>query len=212
MEYPKIENVYQRDEATHLYIDGAYKTQEFAYLAFNQWRFTEQVDGMNIRVVWNPAEDTVNFFGKTDRAEIPKRLIGHLSDTFPSSKFWETTGGIAALPPMVLYGEGYGAGIQKGGCYIPDGVGFILFDILVDPWWLRWDDVLEIAGKLEIDTVPVVDMCNLPEAVQFVRDGFSSAWGDFRAEGVVGKPVVDLFDRNGRRVVVKIKTKDFGGK
>lgn len=42
-----------------------------------------------------------------------------------------------------------------------------------------------------------------------VRKGFKSAWGDFTAEGLVGRPLVELKGRDGSRIITKLKYKDF---
>ena len=55
---------------------------------------------------------------------------------------------------VTLYGEGFGAKIQKGGGnYIPNGQSFILFDVVIDGWLLQRKNVQDIATKLGIDTV-----------------------------------------------------------
>ena len=45
--------------------------------------------------------------------------------------------------------------------------------------------------------------------VENVKKGFISKWGDFQAEGIVARPQVELKARNGKRVITKIKNKDF---
>ena len=109
---------------------------------------------------------------------------------------------------MCLYGEGYGTGIQKGGCY-RDDKGFVLFDVWVNGWWLRREAVFDIADQLAIGVVPVVGVGTLPELVREVKAGFESQWGRFEAEGVVARPVVELCARNGQRIITKLKYKDF---
>jgi hypothetical protein len=72
--------------------------------------------------------------------------------------------------PVILYGEGYGPGIQKGGGNYGSDQSFVLFDIKIGPWWLRREDVLEIADKLMIpDVVPVVGKGTLADMVALVR-------------------------------------------
>jgi len=39
--------------------------------------------------------------------------------------------------------------------------------------------------------------------------GFMSAWGEFKAEGIVARPSIELIARNGKRIITKIKHKDF---
>lgn len=48
-EYHKINTLFKRDEK-NLIIEGDYSCPEFAYLAENEWTWTEKVDGTNIRV------------------------------------------------------------------------------------------------------------------------------------------------------------------
>ena len=91
---------------------------------------------------------------------------------------------------MCLYGEGYGARIQGGGNYNPNGVDFVLFDILIGEWWLQRKDVEDVATKLGITVVPIIGIGTLIEAVARVKQGFNSTWGNFSAEGIVVKPVV----------------------
>ena len=47
---------------------------------------------------------------------------------------------------VTLYGEGYGARIQKGGGkYLAKSCDFVLFDVKIGDWWLRREAVDEIA-------------------------------------------------------------------
>jgi len=109
----------------------------------------------------------------------------------------------------VLYGEGYGAKIQKGGGNYRQDQDFVLFDVKVGDWWLRRPDVEEVADTLGLDVVPVIEQGTLFDAVSMVRNGLQSTWGDFEAEGIVARPTVDLKMRNGSRIITKIKCLDF---
>lgn len=212
--YHKIESVYVRDEKTHKFIDGAWRLPEFEYLAGNEWICEEKLDGTNIRVQWNG--QAVRFGGKTDKAQIPMSLLDRLNALFTADKMealWpiETDEeGNFLSTDVCLYGEGIGAGIQKGGGhYKADGVDFVLFDVKVGPWWLRREDVGDVAERLGLTRAPVVQRGTLTDAIETVRAGFHSAWGPFLAEGLVCRPAVDLFARNGDRIITKIKTKDW---
>jgi hypothetical protein len=208
-EYHKIQSVYKRDPITHKFIDGEWSLPEFDYLAECEWEWTEKVDGTNIRVIWDDMDKLVDyeviFKGKTDNAQIPASLVKSLQDLFPSEKFRDVFDS-----SVCLYGEGYGNRIQKvGSLYKPDGVSFVLFDILIGEWWLKREDVIAIAAKMGIEVVPTVDWGTLWEAIMFVKKGFNSNWGAFPAEGLVCRPKVDLRSRDGHRIITKIKTKDF---
>ena len=205
-EYHKIQTVFLRDPETNhkTLINGQWSLPEFEYLKDNVWVFTEKVDGTNIRVMFDG--ETVTFGGRTNNAMIPALLmvalqaqflplVGHLKEVFPD-------GGC-------LYGEGFGAKIQKGGGnYRPDQ-GFVLFDVRVGGWWLNRADVLDVADKLDITAVPARGGGSLAEMLSIVRKGFKSAWGDFQAEGIVARPATELCTRAGKRIITKLKTKDF---
>jgi len=205
-EYPKIQTLWKRDPATKFktLLRGEWACEEFAYLAANLWEWTEKVDGTNIRVMWDG--ERVTFGGKTDRAQIPSQLVNRLNEMF-----LPRAGTMATVfdGPTCLYGEGYGAKIQKGGGRYSATPEFVLFDVKVGDWWLRRDDVDDVASKLDLHSVPVIGQGSLRSLVDYVAVGFQSAWGPFDAEGVVARPLVPLFARNGERVITKLKARDF---
>lgn len=216
IKYPKIKTVYLRDPAMKYktLLEGQYALPEFKYLADNEWEWTEKIDGTNIRVQWGQGEGPplatpfhlVSFHGRTDKAQTPLFLLTKLQEMFPVGKFLH-------LPPMTLYGEGYGARIQKGGGnYISDGVSFILFDVRVNDLWLKREDVRDIASKLGIGSVPVVGYGTLQKAIGLTRIGLQSRVGVQMAEGLVMRPSTELFTRRGQRIITKIKYKDFEGR
>ena len=206
LQYHKIQTVYKRDPTTKhkTLLIGDYSIPEFAYLANNQWIFTEKVDGTNIRVMFDGEQ--ITFGGKTDNAQIPARLVKRLNEHFlPQLDRFKTI-----FPSGVcLYGEGYGAKIQKGGGnYRPDQ-DFVLFDVKIADWWLQRVDVEDIANKLNVDIVPIIGQGTLDEMVQKARDGFNSVWGNFIAEGIIARPTTELKTRSGNRIITKIKHRDF---
>jgi len=215
MKYPKIVTVYKRDPETkyRTLLEGVYAKPEFEYLANAQWLWTEKIDGTNIRITSQDGQ--IRFGGRTDRAQIPTSLLSRLQNIFSAeawAKVFTDDEGSFYGDSVILYGEGYGARIQKGGGnYIPDGVDFILFDVRVGELWLRFEDVLDIGQKLVLRVVPVIGIGTLQDAVEIVREGFYSRMSPayFVAEGLVMKPTVTLLDRRGNRVITKIKHKDF---
>jgi hypothetical protein len=208
-EYHKIQTVYFRDpENNHkTLLEGTWAKPEFEILKDIDWICTEKIDGTNIRIIWDGKN--VRFGGKTDNAQIPTILIGVLQDTFTNERMAN------AFPDsdnVCLYGEGFGKKIQKGGNYMPDRADFILFDVKIDHWWLTRDSIEDIAFKLNIAIVPIIGVWKLEQAIEFVKNGFKSTIADnkdYNAEGLIMKPSIELFDRNGDRVITKIKHKDF---
>ena len=215
-QYHKINTIFKRDMTNHGKImEGTYSEPEFEYLANNEWVFTEKVDGTNIRVMWDGAN--VVFGGKTDNAQMPTFLLYKLQELFEGTvkkqlfinKFNQDVVPEEKIQ-VCLYGEGYGAKIQKGGGnYIPNGVDFVLIDIKIGDLWLQREDVEDIAKHFGIKIVPIKGTGTLKEMVEKVRNGFTSQWGNFDAEGIVARPKVELQTRRGYRIITKIKHKDF---
>lgn len=215
-EYHKIQTVYLRDPVTKhkTLLEGQFALPEFEYLKDCPWVWTEKVDGTNVRIECGIFRETVSFKGRTDDAQLPATLFSHLSKTFTLDRLLSVfpANDTEADPIIVLYGEGYGAKIQKGGGhYLADRCGFILFDVRVGEWWLQRGAVAEIAAKLDIPVVAEVGTGTLLEAIELVRKGLPSqlAEGRTMAEGLVMRPAVELSGRNGNRIVAKIKHKDF---
>lgn len=209
-EYHKIETLFERDKETFR-VDPT-KLKSPVLETIKEWDVTEKVDGTNIRVMLSQT-GTASFGGRSDNAQIPADLVKYLIETFSEGKLQEVLWRDGPAD-VVLYGEGYGAGIQKvGKLYRPDKA-FILFDVLVaGQWWLEREAVEEIATKLRIQSVPYLGRMTMEEIVTLVSGGLSSALAACPAEGVVARPIETLFDRNMRRVIIKLKTKDFiGGK
>lgn len=203
-QYHKIQTVFKRDPETKFktLLEGEYSLPEFEYLRHNEWAWTEKVDGTNIRVMWDG--EKVTFGGKAERSSVPANLFQRLQELFPTDLMV-----LLELPPMTLYGEGFGARIQKGGGnYIPDGVNFCLFDVFCG-MWLERDSVIDIGTSLAISIVPLFGIGTLDQMVEYVRDGFESDWGPFEAEGLVARPRTELLTRRGKRIITKLKCKDF---
>ena len=211
-EYPKIEAIFNRDtEGTKKLIPGSYRSETIDALSDLQiWVWTEKIDGTNIRVHWDGHK--ITFGGRTDKAQIPVELMNWLNDKFINNETEELFEQKFGETEVTLYGEGYGRKIQKGGGnYIPDGVSFILFDVLINDIWLTRESVEDIAKTFAIDVVPIVGFGYLDEAVDYVKSKPNSkiGTGTAKMEGVVCRPIVELFDRLGKRVIVKIKVCDF---
>lgn len=205
-EYHKIETLFERDEKTKKLIESKFRNPTIEYLKDNLWQFTEKIDGTNIRVLWDGHK--VTFAGRTDKAQIPAELTNRLFELFGGEtneqlfeqKFRETE--------VMLCGEGYGPKIQNGGLY-RENQDFILFDVMIAGNWQPRESVEDIARYFNIDTVPTVLVGTIQEAVDYVKSKPKSKIGIADSEGVVGRPVIELQDRTGKRVIVKVKVRDF---
>ena len=207
--YEKIETLYQRDiEGTKKLMPGVYRNPTMEFLKDNTWLWTEKVDGTNIRVYWDG--HTVSFGGRTERASIPALLVNRLNDRFGGEENAQLFEQLFGEREVLLFGEGYGSGIQKAGkAYKPDGVDFILFDLMIGGNYQPRESVERCAASFGIGVVPIVGKGTLDEAVAFVKGNPRSQLGDIDMEGVVCRPEQELRDRCGERVICKIKWNDF---
>jgi len=208
-EYHKIETLFERDmEGSKKLIEGKFRNPSVEFLANNQWAFAEKIDGTNIRVHWDGHK--VLFGGRTDAAQLPTDLIYALNDKFlgiTNEQLFEQKFGAT---PVTLYGEGYGEGIQSGGAY-RKGKGFVLFDVFIGDVWLERENVEDVAKAFSVPVAPIVLTGTIAEAVAYVKGmpRCTFAEQEKEAEGLVGRPLVEMKDRRGNRLIVKVKARDF---
>lgn len=217
-EYQKIQTLFKRDER-NIIIPDQFTYPEFEVLKDLKWECTEKIDGTNIRIELassGNSEDGIimSFKGRTDKANIPEHLLTKLNWLFDREHLMEALNITDETQNcnITLYGEGYGAKIQKGGNYISNDVNFILFDVKIGKWWLDREAIKDIANKLGINAVPLMGYMTIPEAIEYVKKGFKSTIAenkDYDAEGLVLKAPCGLLKRDGERLITKIKTVDF---
>ena len=205
-EYEKIETLFLRDEKTKKLVEGKFRNETVEFLKDNDWEFTEKIDGTNIRIYWDGHR--VQYFGRTNKAQIPSMLMNRLIDLFGGNVNEEMFEQKFGENEVILIGEGYGAKIQKGGDYRPDN-DFILFDVCFNGNYLPREAVKGIAEYFGIDIVPTIMIGTLEDGIKYVKSKPKSKIGTADSEGLVGRPLHELKDRLGNRVIVKIKVRDF---
>ena len=205
MEYTKIPNIYKRETfGKNKLIEGEFSTEELELLKDIDWAWTEKVDGTNIRVIWDGYR--VSFAGRTDKAQIPNHLLTKLEELFGGTDKEELFEQTFGNKEVILFGEGFGEKIQNGGKY--GKVNFILFDVWIG-MWLKRGDIINIAETFGIEVVPVVGIGSLDRAVEYIKRHPNSMLREDELEGVVCRPMCELLDRRGERIIVKIKCRDF---
>ena len=79
--YHKILSLFKRNMAgDKKFIIGEWTTPELEYLKYNDWIWTEKIDGTNIRIMWDGKE--VVFGGRSDNAQLYVKLIMRLDELF----------------------------------------------------------------------------------------------------------------------------------
>jgi hypothetical protein len=217
--YPKIDSVFKRDPATNhrTFLMGEWANPVFGYLKDAEWHATEKVDGTNCRIhlygeLANDDGLVAEWGGRTLDAQLHPQLelvLGEIATRALDLKDERYHG-------LTLFGEGYGAGIQKGGGNYRSDKGFILFDVQVNSTgtWLEYENVVDIAETLGIPVAPLVFVGSLGQAVWHFENHRpittnSILMDNELAEGWVLRPGRELRDRMGHRVITKMKVKDF---
>lgn len=203
-EYPKINNIFRFDEK-HRCIKGKIETCEV--LKDIKWIGTEKVDGTNIRIYWDGHD--IQIAGRTDKSIIPTHLMKYLSSIFLTKEMEYVFEQMFGEKEVYLFGEGYGAKIQNGGELYSDTAKFILFDVDIDGFNLKRENVDDIATKLGLDSVPVVFVGTLDEAIEFVRKHPESTINNkHEMEGLVLTPCIQLYDNKGHLIKCKCKYRE----
>jgi hypothetical protein len=215
--YHKIPTLWKRDPETKYktLIENEWALPVFTYLHKADWLWYEKIDGTNIRVTYYPVEplsgnlNHVGINGRTDRAQTPPFLLDVLEDMFPAEFFLDNFDtSKSGDSTITLYGEGFGKKIQKGGGNYGNP-SFCLFDVKIGNMWMEQEFVSQLASDASLQASPLLGIGSLELAIDKAELGFNSEWGNFLAEGLILRPLVELQDRFGRRVIGKIKTKDF---
>lgn len=218
--FQKIDGPFRRDPSNPRVIIPEWRNKAVEMLADAPiWVASEKIDGTNIRVGWDGYN--IAFGGRTDRADIPKDLLAHLTATFhtPGVEEWFEENfplGDAEFRDVVLFGEGFGPKIQSGGKYRKD-ISFIGFDVYVDGVYLSPKNSQGIFETLDIEFVGTRNVYTgewisdtsqpapLSLFIEQVRSGLTSEWDEFEAEGLVARTIEPLYDQRGERLIVKIK-------
>jgi len=237
MKYPKIETIFNRDEKFKV-IEGDYRLPEFGNI--KTWYVTEKIDGTNVRIFYEPKwkmweengerfiggldKMIIRFMGRTNKAQLHPNLVRFLAKMFTEEKMATTfppREEAPVYPKMILFGEGYGPKIQKGGNYRKD-ISLRLFDVFIKDhknplggWWLEPENVLDIAIKLGIETVPPLGIYSTDDAVDHVKakaisvvSSTEDGTPEYLMEGIVARTKPLLFTRKGDRLIWKLKVKD----
>ena len=206
--YNKIETLYNRDiEGSKKLIEGSFRNETVEFLKDAPWQFTEKIDGTNIRIMWDGHK--ITYGGRTERANIPAHLMNKLLELFGNEETEQLFEQIFGDKEVIFFGEGYGAKIQGcGGLYRSD-VSFILFDVMINGNYQPREMVETAAKQFNLEIVPIIFEGKLEDGVKYVKTKPRSTIGKASMEGLVARPKVELKDRCGERLIVKIKVKDF---
>lgn len=224
--FEKTYGPWKRDLASRGVIPNKWTYPVFDYLKNAQWQFTEKLDGTNMRLIYNPGSyqtveqgsieinlpPTLELRGRSDEASVYPKLKSWAARLSPS-KFEEVLKSCCfeTDQEICIYGEGVGAGIQKGGNDYGE-THFRAFAIQSRGVWWEPYFVDRLCRLLNIPQAPVILEASLLEGIEFMKSGFRTCiTGEPKgwAEGLVGVPTVPLQCHPLDRLAVKIKSCDF---
>jgi Rnl2 family RNA ligase len=212
MKYPELVRVDRRPEI----------------LAVKEVVATEKIHGTNFRVFFpagmtsvsevrfggrneehgTASETTTSFYGGRPMRWFTEDLLGRMMQTFASRGFSDVT----------VFGEAFGAGIQRGVRYTPgDEVLFRAFDMAVGENLVTYDLFAQIADEAGLPRVPEIwrgepsvaafDALLEKPSTEAVNNGVTAE--DNLAEGVVIRSTPLLRDVFGQWLIVKHKSEKF---
>lgn len=215
-EYPKIDTLFDRDQKTFKVDTTKVRRIEFDHI--KQWILTEKINGMNIRILFFK-DGTIKFVGKTNDAVIPAELLKYLQETFTPDKLKLVfrNDPTKEICDVCIIGEGYGARIVAGSGIYGKTPSFRLIDCYIAPFWLERTSLEDIAKKLGIKCVPIIGtLNNFPRTRAELREAITNSIvakqendNCILPEGIVAMPLKQFFDRQGRRIMWKLKFSDF---
>lgn len=208
MEYPKINSLFKRDPETHKFMLELSKPE----FDMDRWHVEEKIDGMNIRVYFMDGIVT-DIKGRTDAASIPPKLLAYFKNNEDLKSMLPL-----CLPSGsgIMYGEGYGAGIQKGGIY-RSTQSFCMFDMYFNGRWSTRLEVYELALKCRFEIPYSFGIMTRQQIIDFIRSkplGRNAEYtdaSDYVLEGIIARsiPLMRFNDRSANPVMWKLKVRDY---
>lgn len=188
---------------SYMHITNLYADQRV--LMFRELFALEKVHGTSAHVAWK--DGSVRLFAGGAKHETFAALfdLPALADLFRKLGHAEVT----------LFGEAYGGKLQGMRATYGEALRFIAFEAKVGATWLDVPNAEDVAGKLGQEFVPYRRISSTIEEVNGERDRDSEVAtrrgcgaGKLR-EGIVLRPLVELSDNRGNRIVAKHKRDDF---
>jgi len=183
------------------------------------WIVTEKINGTNIRIILTKPDENNKreiFIGsrrellnKEDKTSIPYlECIKEINLNKLEEYFKDVNS------TVIIYGEGYGAGVQKGGIY-SSKKNFRVFDIRIGYAYQDFDYVQKVCIDNQLNIVPIfgdvdtisyegciTDLMNFKETL--IKEGNGG-----KPEGLVYKFEPVLLNKYKKRLIFKVKFKDF---
>jgi len=166
----------------------------------------EKIHGTSARLSWHERNLTYFAGGAS---------LGAFTAIFNDADLKAKLVEIAGDDKITIYGEAYGGSMQKMSDVYGKSLGFIVFDVQYESGWLTVPEAKAFAESLNLEFVPFVECAMEIAALNALRDApsevaFRRGCGeDKQREGIVIRPLVEMTDTHGERVIAKHKTDKF---
>lgn len=209
---PTVEDLEAREQGIRYkliqepFLKQDYMNEAIFMLRNHPWTAKRKFDGTNIRIKWDGNQALVA--GKTNsfNAEALVGLPEFIEEVLIEERFEQTLG---RGKTFYLFGEWMGPKVEGNelGLEKPE---IVLYDVCTEAGvWLAPENVISIAEGLNLHHFEsegygehVDEADNLNELLERVQSGAYKDW-----EGVVAEPLGQLKDRQGNRILCKIKNK-----
>lgn len=191
----------------YMHIENLYRRKEMFLDTFHKVYALEKVHGTSAHISFNDGkvgffsggENYQTFINQFDTSDLLQRL-NSIFHQYPTK--------------IMVYGEAYGGKQQKMSHAYGTQPRFIVFDVAIDDKWATVPQAERLAVGLGLEFVPYEIVSCTEEALNFERDrpsrvGLRRGIEGAKAEGIVIRPMVELTDSHGNRIIAKHKRSDF---
>ena len=191
----------------YLHIENLYKSQTI--LMFRECFALEKIHGTSANVAWcshpsNPT--TLTFHSGGEKHNRFVKLFDHDA----------LSGAFRALghEAVTVFGEAYGGSQQGMRLRYGDALRFVAFDVMVGDSWLSVPQAADVVAKIGLEFVHYARVSTDVAALDAERDAPSEQArrngieGVQHREGVVLRPLIELRDNRGERIISKHKRDD----
>lgn len=183
----------------YMHVNNLYRDQRI--LLFKEVYALEKLHGTSAHVSWRAG--ALSFFSGGEKHE---RFVKLFDQVALQSAFTAL-----GLTNVTVYGEAYGGSQQKQAYRYGPTLRFAAFDVEVGDLWLAVPQAHELVKQLGLEFVHFVKVSTDLAALDAERDAPSEqarrngVEGDKFREGVVLRPLIELRDHRGERVMAKHK-------
>lgn len=224
--YPKINTLFQRSIQGKITPQLQNKDTIKALSLIKDLIVEEKVDGTNAQIIvqrnLTTDEIIISYASRNNLIEdkdimFIKETLDKIINKKAIAKWYRKN--FSTNPAVSIYGEVFGYKINTGGNYTGKERNYVVFDIVVEKSWLNVKDRNDVCNELGLKIVPKVMV--IPELLSYesfysnlTKENKESLLAkkydkETTLEGYIIRPKLSLYVNGGKRVIGKIKCKDF---